>query len=154
MLHSPVQIPSLLCYHWRELRLQWVTLRALAELVHIFWHIIFYRAREGLYVVGVRFFTFVCVILLQPLHVLLCPPGTAKQKLDKAWSLCVLEYWWEKNFQYSEFQSVLMDINMNTPLLCLSMCTKWSENCEEIGKQFCPCWSKRSWWPQQGSSCG
>ncbi|KAF4797307.1 hypothetical protein TURU_073256 [Turdus rufiventris] len=81
-------------------------------------------AREGLSVVGVHFFTFVCVILLQPLHVLLCPPGTAKQKLDKAWSLCVLEYWWEENFQYSEFQSVLMDINMNTPLLCLSMCTK------------------------------
>lgn len=113
---------------------------------------IFYRAEEGLYMVGVCFFTFVCVILLQPLHVQLCPLRYCQAEF---WTKhCLHVCWWEENFQYSEFQSVLMNINMNRVPLCLSMCTKWSENHEPIDKQFCPCWSKHSCWLQQGSSCG
>lgn len=76
--------------------------------------------------------------------------GTAKQSLGQS-RVCVC---WKEKFQYSKFQSVLININMNTPPLCLSMCSKWNENHEEIGKQFWPCWSKHSCWPQPGSSCG
>lgn len=117
-----------------------------------FWHVIFYRVKEGLYMTGVRFFTFLCVWFCW--RAALSSQVLPSRSLDRAWSLCTLEYWWEENFQYSEFQSVLMNINTNTAPLCLSMCTKWNENHEQIDKKFCPCWSKHCCWPQQGSSCG
>lgn len=133
--------------HWRELSFQWV-----AELVQIFWHIIFCRDEKvcaWLEFVFSQLWVFVG-FCCSPCTCCSVLSGAAKQNLAQS-RVCVC---WKEKFQYSKFQSVLININMNTPPFCLSMCSKWNENHEEIGKQFCPRWSKHSCWPQQGSSCG
>lgn len=152
---SILQIPSLLFCHWRQLRLQGVTLSERLQNWCKFFDTSSFIGQEKactwLECVCSRLCVWFC-----------CSPctccsglwGIAKQKLGQSVvSVCAGELW-EENFQNSKFQSVWMNIDMNTPPLCLSVCTKWNENREEIGKQFCPCWSKHCCWPQQRSSCG
>lgn len=97
-----LRFPSLLFCHWRELRLQWVTLSEHLQSWCKFFDIIFSRAKEGLYMLGVCFFTFVCVILLQPLHMQLCPLRYCQAGAWAKHCLCVCQ--WEEKFQYSEFR--------------------------------------------------
>lgn len=152
MFRSPVKISltAVLSLKGAEASVSY-TQWALAELVQIFWHHFFPGQKKVctcLESVSSRLCVWFCCSPCTCSSVLL---GIAKQELGQS-TVCVCQ--WEETFQYSEFQSVLMNINMNTAPLCLSTCTKWRENHEPIDKQFCPCWSKHSCWLQQGSSCG